>query len=178
MAQQQPIRDPQSGVTLIEMLVSLAIFALVGLASFTILDTLLKTRAHTQGRLDLVAEYDRALVVFDQDVLQSQAGSVALSDATLGFRDGAKRQFAYSVQDGAFVREITFRSDPDNPIKQVLIADTGVAAFRVLASSGNWHDQWPVDGLEEHVVAVEVEITLPSSKRLLRLVKTPQPVPE
>jgi len=55
-----PIRDQEAGVTLIEMLVALSLFALVGIASFTTLDTILRVRERTDGRLEHLAQLDRA----------------------------------------------------------------------------------------------------------------------
>ena len=74
-----------SEVTLVEMLVALALFALVGLASFSMLDAVIRTRDRTEGRLDAVAALDRALALVGRDLGQGDAGSHVLADGALRF---------------------------------------------------------------------------------------------
>ena len=76
------IRDQEAGVTLIEMLVALSLFALVGIASFTTLDTILRVRERTDGRLEHLAQLDRALLVFGRDIVQADPGTVTLRDGS------------------------------------------------------------------------------------------------
>ena len=61
-------RAPQAGVTLIEMLVAIAISALIGLAGFALLESMTRTEAGTAGRLDHLAVQDRAFQLFTLDV--------------------------------------------------------------------------------------------------------------
>ena len=49
-------RDPTAGFSLVEVLVALAIFALIGVAGFSMLDQVLRTQRLTEGRLERLAE--------------------------------------------------------------------------------------------------------------------------
>ena len=49
---QQVHRDTEAGLTLVEVLVALALFSLIGLAGFTMLDNILRVQSGTQGRLE------------------------------------------------------------------------------------------------------------------------------
>ena len=51
MTPSPPRAGSEAGFTLVEMLVALALFALVGLASFALLETVIRTRDRTEGRL-------------------------------------------------------------------------------------------------------------------------------
>lgn len=72
-------RAPQAGVTLIEMLVAIAISALIGLAGFALLESMTRTEAGTAGRLDRLALQDRAFQLFTLDV--ETADSAVFQDA-------------------------------------------------------------------------------------------------
>lgn len=171
-------RDPQSGITLIEMLVSLAIFSLIGLASFTVLDTLLKARLRTEGQLERIAQYDRALALFDYDVTQGAPGSLRLEGGEFAFQGRGQNTYRYHYKDGAFMREISFLDAPGDALSQSLVSDAVGAEFRILTGSGNWHDAWPVTGLEDPAVAIEMTLKLPAQRDILRLVQLTEAVPE
>ena len=68
---QQVHRDTEAGLTLIEVLVALALFSLIGLAGFTMLDNILRVQSGTQGRLERLGQIDRALVIFSRDLQES-----------------------------------------------------------------------------------------------------------
>ena len=53
-----------AGLTLIELLVAMAIFAVIGVAGLAVLDTVLNVNARTDGRLERLAQVDT--VVFDK----------------------------------------------------------------------------------------------------------------
>ena len=57
-----------AGFTLVEMLVALALFAAIGLAGFTVLDTVVRVRGGTEGRLERLGEIDRALALLTLDL--------------------------------------------------------------------------------------------------------------
>ena len=65
------MRSAQAGVTLIEMLVALSISALIGLAGFTLLDSVTRTEAGVAGRLEAIRLQDRAFRLLEQDVLNA-----------------------------------------------------------------------------------------------------------
>lgn len=66
-------RAGQSGVTLIEMLVALSVFSLIGIASFSVLDTIARTDRQTAGRLEEFSQIDLTLRLFEADVLRASA---------------------------------------------------------------------------------------------------------
>lgn len=96
----------ESGLSLVEVLVSLALLSLASISGFILIDSL--SRAHTRlderyARLEAVKIF---LADFSQDV--SSAESVTLApggDAlTLGTK-ACKRTIQYSVQSGSLIRE-------------------------------------------------------------------------
>lgn len=137
-------RRADAGLTLVEMLVALVLFVLVGLASFTMLDAIIKARDRTEGRLAGIAQLDRALMIFSRDLGQSLAGR-GLQDGVLEFSlidGGTVIEVAYLLQDSTLIRRI----QTDNlavPLEQTLIGGIAAARFRFLHPAGNWTDLWP-----------------------------------
>lgn len=81
-------RDPSAGVTLIEMVVALAIFGLIGAAGYSMLDQVLRIDARTSGRLDRLGDMQRALFLVGQDFAQADGHSVRQDDGLSMTRNG------------------------------------------------------------------------------------------
>ncbi|WP_298914528.1 prepilin-type N-terminal cleavage/methylation domain-containing protein [uncultured Roseobacter sp.] len=111
-------RAGQSGVTLIEMLVALSVFSLIGLASFNVLDAIVRTDRQTDGRLEAVAQLDLALRIFEADVLRSQGLSV-LEEDRITLVSSADRITYFSSQKG--LRRRIERSEQPALVQQVLV---------------------------------------------------------
>lgn len=172
-----PARDPAAGVTLIEMLVALSLFALVGIASFTTLDTILRVRERTDGRLEHLAQLDRALLIFGRDVVQADPRSVTLEDgvlSTLGHDGRSKRQ--YRLANSALHRE-TGDKNAEALLTQILMQDAGTVAFRILDTARMWHAEWPVPSSEGEALAIDMHIELEGFGSLRRLAPLTRPVP-
>lgn len=155
-------RPRDAGVTLVEMLVALVLFALVGLAAFTVLDTIIRSRDRTEGRLEAVASLDRALILFSRDMGQSAAGGRSLTQGILSVagQDGAVAlRLDYQVLDGQLVRTITQDGKP--PLLQPLTGGVTAVRWRILDRDGAWQDVWPLSGpAPDDARAVEVQLTL------------------
>jgi general secretion pathway protein J len=171
-------RDPEAGVTLVEMLVALAIFALVGLASFALLDAVIRTRDRTEGRLEDVAALDRALILFGRDLGQSDPGSQALSGGELSFAlvaAGGPEEMSYALGETGLERRA-------GEVAQRLAGGVVALDFRVLDRGGAWHEAWPPDaeGAEPPaLVGVEMRLRLDGEEGATarRLVELPLGVP-
>ncbi|GAA5143348.1 type II secretion system minor pseudopilin GspJ [Thalassotalea piscium] len=60
----------QIGFTLLEVLVSVAIFALISLASFSLFDGVLKSEAVSKAQMTRLNEVQRAWMIIERDILQ------------------------------------------------------------------------------------------------------------
>lgn len=147
---------PEAGFTLVEMLVALALFALVALASFSILDTVIRTRDRTEGRLDAVAALDRALILWSRDLGQSDPGSQGLDDGVLRFGlDGAggPAAMSYALVDGALERQA-------GEVRQRIASGIADLGWRLLDREGTWHEAWPPGTGAAPLVGVEMRLML------------------
>ena len=141
---QKAHRDAQAGLTLVEVLVALALFSLIGLAGFTMLDNILRAQSGTQGRLERLGQIDRALVVFSRDLQESDSGSVRHDETGITMNRTGTGLLSYQVPSGVLLRSLSLRS---------------------LDSAGMWHDSWPVEqtqslGLPPTLKAVELQLGL------------------
>lgn len=171
-------RSGDAGITLVEMLVALMIFALVGLASFTTLDTILKVRARTDGTLEQIARIDRALLVFGRDMMQVDPMSVLLSEDTLSAEipgDDPLRRFL--LNDGALTRQ-SGKTLTGAPLEQSLIDEVREVQFRVLDRAQVWHETWPEGAAGPQALAGQMALTLDDGQTLSRTVALPQVLPE
>lgn len=166
-----PQRNSQAGLTLIEVLVALALFSLVGLAGFSMLDTILRVQSGTEGRLERLAAIDRALVLFVRDVQESDPAAVKQDKDTLALLRVGTGPVSYQMRSGLFIRSL-----PRSGFEQTLIDDVQAMQVRSLASNGIWHNAWPLDeaqviGLPPTLIAVEMTLDLREG-RITRLVET------
>jgi len=171
-------RDRDTGITLVEMLVALIIFALVGMASFTTLDTILRVRARTDGRLEQIARLDRALLIFSRDMAQADPLSVNLLEGALAVElpyDESMRRYLFD--DVELLRQ-SGAAQSDDPLDQTLIGDVNDVRFQVLDLDRMWHDSWPRNTSSEAAIAVRMSLTLGNGLTLGRIVALPDAVPD
>lgn len=167
-------RAGDAGVTLIEILVALALFSLIALAGFTMLDSILRVSNGTDGRLERLAETDRALLVLSRDLQSRGQAEVVADGESLVFERGTS-VVAYSLADGGMVRGVGLAEMP-----QRILEDVERFSVRLLDSSAVWHDDWPPEvegpiGLSPSLVGVEVTLSLPEGS-VTRLIDLPQRV--
>ena len=170
-------RDRAAGLTLVEMLVALVLFALVGLASFTTLDAIIRTRDRTEGRLETIARYDRALRLFTRDVMQSEPQAIALGDDGLVLSGTGGRVLSWRSADATLQRSVQGPGIGAGVVQDLLVGVAGLR-FRVLDDSLTWSDTWPSAATDSGVRAVEMTIDLGEGQgSLLRLAETAQSIP-
>ncbi len=102
-----PHRDAQAGLTLVEVLVALALFSLIGLAGFTMLDNILRVQSGTEGRLERLGQIDRALVVFSRDLQQSDSSSLKQDETSVSMNRTNAGSLSYEAPQGVFLRRLS-----------------------------------------------------------------------
>ncbi len=108
---------PRGGFTLVEVLVAIGLFGLIALAGFTLLDGIVGTRDRLEGRLDRLAELQRAMYVITVDFEALDNGPIELGDNRLAFRRRSPTSLRgstdvrYFVADGALRRRVGSSGD-------------------------------------------------------------------
>ncbi|MES2665535.1 MAG: type II secretion system protein GspJ [Pseudomonadota bacterium] len=174
------LRNAQSGVTLIEMMVALAIFALIGTAGFSMLDQVLRTQSRTEGRLEALGDLQRGLYLVGLDAAMAEARSVAGSGEAVAFLRSGGVGVRYGLQDGVLRRGLTDaqgRGLADQP----LIKGVQAVQWRYLDGS-IWAEAWPpvarVPGFDAppNPRALELVVTL-AAGQVRRVLPLPVDIP-
>jgi general secretion pathway protein J len=159
------------GFTLIELMISLALFALIAVAGLALVDSVLGVQSRTEGRLDRLADLQRAMLVVTADIEQVAVGNVSGGADRLSFTraapgfGGPPVAVSYALAGGTLTR--TIGGAPQRLID-------GVGRLRWRFYDGSWQAAWPSGpDATRWPRAVELEMTVAgegSQRGLLRRV--------
>lgn len=170
------MRTPRRGFTLIEMMVVLGVFALLGVIASQIVSGVINNQTIVAERGARLAEVQRAMQILQRDVVQLLARSIRdelgdpvaplLIDSSIGnerlmeftrqgWRNplGQKRselqRVAYLMQEDTLYRaywSVLDRAPDSEPRLQRLLSNVDRLEFFALDVSGNEHSFWPLIG--------------------------------
>ena len=163
------------GLTLIEMLVAVFVFAVLATLTYQALARSLENSEFLTSRMNRVQDIQLAMRFLESDLLQTaprpvrdelgeQLMPAIQSDASSQFalevtRGGwsnpaglprsTQQRIAYQLVDGELSRYhwyVLDRTFSNEPIQTVLLGDVDAILFRYLRPSGEWVEQWPAVG--------------------------------
>jgi general secretion pathway protein J len=179
-----------AGVTLLELLVALAVFAVIGVAAYTALFAVLDARSATERQSQRLAAVQRTVGALTDDLRQivdrpvraiqpaqrapvlAQPGQRALIEFTrggwpnpAGLARSTLARVQWTLEDGTLRRTAQARPDAQRtsePPRRVYLEDVAAAELRFLAPGGDWRDQWPPlnTGPEGPTMPQAIEVTL------------------
>lgn len=199
------LASQQSGFTLVEMLVALAIFAMISAAGVGLLQSASSTQLAVKDRLEDLSGNARAIALLEADLAQAIARPVrgrGLSHPAFAAQgneitgqlfsvtrtggsniDNAARpnvqRVSYALQGGKLLRSQAVM--PDGGAKQdaILLEEIASSTVRFRDQEGNWRADWSAEDPAALPRALELVLT-PAKRaplRLLFLVGTGQPLP-
>ena len=160
------------GFTLMEMLVALAVFVVIGLLCAQLMGRTLGNHEIVSDRTERLAEVQRAMLMLKRDIMQiterpvrdilgDLRGSVLIGSdglmefSRLGWRNPLRQpraqvqRVAYVVEDGDLYRawwSVLDRAQDSEPALQRLLSDVEQIEFFALDASGQEHTYWPLLG--------------------------------
>ena len=160
------------GFTLIEMLVVLAIFAVVGLIASQLVSRTIDNHATMSERGARLTEVQRAMQLLQRDISQLSGRSIRdmlgsqlepirigsdglIEFSRMGWRNplghlrAEVQRVAYIVQDGDLYRTywgVLDRAQDSEPVVQKLLGNVEQVEFFALDAAGNEHTFWPLLG--------------------------------
>lgn len=133
----------RQGFTLVEVLIAMALFALIGLAGFTLLDGVLRTQGATETRLSRMAEIQRAMLVVSTDLdqisgeLAGSADGLSLQKTNLS---GQIVNVRYALEGSTLTRTVAGAAGER---RQTLIEGVSAVRWTFHRRRGEWLDAWP-----------------------------------
>lgn len=174
----------QRGFTLLEVLVAMSIFAIIGLGAHQMLTTVIETHARTQEVTEVFGRLTGAFILMDRDIFEITSrgvrdeygdplpylmvgtGPYLLEFTRTGWNNPAGlprsdlQRVAWELTpDGELVRHVWLvldRAEDSQPLTQTLL--TGIRDFRVnlVQEDGATVSAWPAPGQPSPPVALEV----------------------
>ena len=153
----------EHGFTLIEVIVALALFALIALAGVTLLGSVLRVQRGTQGRLERLADEQRAMFVLADDFgamanapLIATATSVEFARRT----PAGPRALRYALSDGVLQRVLDHGAQV-----QPLLGGVGEVRWQYYVRGKGWSERWPPTVEQTQVwpaaIALDLELAGP-----------------
>lgn len=145
-------RAAETGLSLIEVLVTLVLFSLIGLAGVGVLQALVRVEARTDGRLERLSDLHRAYALIRQDIEQATGDALVFEgDGILFKRLSGKREESaatgdlmvrYSFRDDAIYRHS--RHGLLGETRDVSLIDrVGAVRWSFFTAETGWSEAWP-----------------------------------
>lgn len=170
--------------TLLELLVALAIFAVIAVVAYTGLNTVLNVRTQTQSQVEQLAEIQMAALWLRRDMEQCiarsvrdeyggklpilQASSSYIEFTRAGWSNPLQRsrsslqRVAYYLENNRLWRahwQVLDRAQDSKPQVAAILSQVEELDFRFLDSELQWHDQWKEAEMGLQAIEVNLAIT-------------------
>lgn len=160
-----------AGFTLLEVLIAIGITAMIGLGSWQLLNSAIRTSEHTQLKLDELKALQKTILILSRDLqqvvsrsvrdeygdyqpaLQSKGALYHLEFSRAGWRNplGDPRsnlqRVAYELKQDEIVRHywnVLDRSQDSESVYRSLLKGVEEFSIRFMKADNSWSDEWPV----------------------------------
>lgn len=164
----------QEGFTLLELVIAMAIFALLGLACWRLFDGVVRVERSTAVHERELRSLQRALAVIERDILQVNAQPIVLKQTLLQLQRSNWRNpldqprselqnVSYRLDKGTLWRET---SSAEQPLlqRQKLLTEVSALSWRLFDSKTGWRNDWPANQAKPAPRPKALEITLSTGR--------------
>jgi len=188
----------QSGVTLLELLVVIAVFSIMSAAAYSSLQNSLKAEENFNASMKDLEAVQMSLALFQRDIMQlsprdvrdafgDKESAIALINgrelvftrngnfSSLKLDQAELLRVSYSLRDEQFIRSHWRHLDitqGDRPLSASLLSNVTNLQIRVLDQNNLWHLDWPISN-NAKIRAVELTIELEGWGEIRRLFPAP-----
>ena len=138
-------RSAEGGFTLIEVMISLALFALISLAGIALIDSIVRVEERTSGRLERLGQLQRAMFLLTRDLEQATSGSLEQVDGGIRFERQpasiyeAGQPISYALRGDSLMRVV------GGGTEQLLIGGVSSADWSFFFPEQGWLGTLPVE---------------------------------
>jgi len=188
----------QTGITLLELLVVIAVFSIMSVVAYSSLQSSLKAEENFSASMKELEAVQMSLTIFQRDVMQlsprpirdalgdNEPAIVLLNGRELFFTRGGNfsslqldrselTRVAWSLRDEQLIRSRWRRLDStqgDRPLTATLLRNVTDLRIRVLDQDNLWHLDWPI-AASGGIRALEITLELADWGEIRRLIPMP-----
>jgi len=179
--------NKQSGFTLLELVIAMAIFAVLGLASWRLFDSVVRVQQGTAVHERALQNLQRAMTVIERDLVQMTEQPVVLTPTSLQLQRSnwrnpldqprSERQtLIYRLDQNTLWRESPVEGTPDIS-RQKLLEDVSELSWRLFHRQSGWVGQWPPGSATSAPLAVEMQVSTGRFEAIRRVLLLPAGLP-
>lgn len=150
-------KKPQAGFTLLELVIAIAIFALLGIGCWRLFDGVVRAERSSSAHEQALRGLQRAVALIERDVLQVQTSAkspgLMMYPNQLNLRRGNWRNplgqprselqdVSYRLENGVLWRYSQGLGVPGVQ-KQKLLSDVRAMSWRLYDRNSGWRSDWP-----------------------------------
>lgn len=177
------MKNKQTGFTLLELVIAMAIFALLGLASWKLFDGVLRVQQGTAAHERELRTLQRAMAVIERDVLHVTEQPVLLKQNVLQLQRSnwrnpldqprsGRQMLAYRLDKGVLWRE-SQAEGAQSVQRQRLLDDVRQLRWRVFDSQSGWSSDWASGPGGNTSMALELQVSVGRFEAIRRVLLLP-----
>ncbi|MDD2058607.1 prepilin-type N-terminal cleavage/methylation domain-containing protein [Pseudomonas sp. GD03860] len=176
----------QQGFTLLELVIAMAIFALLGLACWRLFDGVVRVERSTSAHEQALRGLQRALAVIERDAVQVNRHPLVLEQGVLQLQRGNWRNpldhprselqnVSYHLDQGTLWR---VSASVEQPLvqRQKLLTEVSELSWRLHDGQTGWRTHWPVAATAPPQ-ALEVVLSTGRFEQIRRVILLPGHAP-